>query len=140
MTGWRATTFLLVSLFAAIPAAPSKAVETHDAAIPTDTSVELRGKLTTLEHDLQSLKELNRQAIDASRESIQKDITRVQAQIEGLNTRVSDIHNRVSDLSLPLGAIPIVLTILGLGIGAAAYWTAGRRAREAAELPRTGKH
>src|SRR5260370_26351499 len=90
-----------------------QAAESSEGTLAPATAAELRLKQNTIEHDLQAVKELQRQAIDATKESVQKDLSRLQTQIDNLTTRIGDIHNRVADLSLPLGAIPIVLTLLG---------------------------
>jgi tetratricopeptide (TPR) repeat protein len=88
--------------------------------------VETRAAL--LERDVADLRVNAPLAIQAS-----KDIADVEGRQREVNTRVDDLKARIGDLTIAISLIAPCLTLLAIGVGVAAYWTAGKRAEAAAE-------
>ena len=107
--------FTLVILFLAVPA----------LSAPGSMQV-TQAKQVEVERELATLKESSLIRIDALRESWQKGV-------QLLQQRVDAQDKRIGDLNLILGFASLIITMIGIGVAIAAYWTAGQRAQKSTE-------
>ncbi|REG29314.1 hypothetical protein ATI61_1071, partial [Archangium gephyra] len=110
-------------------AAPASSSKSKDA----DTHAEILQELAVIKETTPLRLEAQQVSLQAQKESLQKDLQILQSKIEAQGVRIEDINAATNRFSIALSVFGLIITVLVAAAGTAAWYSAGAKAREAAQ-------
>ena len=106
---------------------PLSATAVFGASTPTSE------KVTAIERDVAVIKETTSLKLEVQKEGLQKDLQNMQSKVEQQDKRIADINAATDRLAIILTLLSTLITVLAFAVGAAAWYSAGIKAKEAAQ-------